>query len=193
MIVTDLDDCLARHIKALTEFHNHKYKTVLKEEDFRTYFLSETVGIDRDEALRRVCEFFATQYAENTEPVIGSREGVDALLTSGYKVAVVTSRQDEFADHTMRWLFRHFPKKFVDVRLTNGNSMHGTGERSKADVCEGLGARFVIEDQVRYALECLSRDRRVILLDKPWNQGAVPGNVARVSSWQEAVDYIRQF
>jgi len=193
MIVSDLDEVLARFMDSFIKFHNAKYGTTLKEEDFKTYNFEDTIGIDRDEAIRRNYEFFGTTYAESIEPVPGSREGIDALLSSGERLAVVTSRQDEFSDITTRWLFRNFPRKFVDVRLTNRSSMNGTEERSKADVCAELGAKFVIEDQVRYALECSSRDRRIILLDKPWNQGAVPGNIARVSSWQEAVDYIRQF
>lgn len=193
MIVVDLDEILAEYLESFILFHNASYGTALKKEDFTSYLLSKTIEIEQADARRRHYEFFQTYFAEKIRPVQGSQEGVDALLASGEELAVVTSRHDELSEKTNQWIGQYFPKKFVSVHLTNGHSVHGTAERSKAALCKQLGARFVIEDQIRYAFECKDSDRKVLLLDKPWNQKSVPGDIMRVASWQEAVEYIRHY
>jgi len=48
----------------------------------------------------------------------------------------------------------------------------------------------MIEDSPEQAKDCASNGIDVLLLDRPWNQIALPENITRVRSWKEITEII---
>ena len=69
IIAFDLDDTLADSLTSFIEFHNEKYGTSLKFEDFTKYTLNEITGLSKDEEIRRTEEFDNSKYYEEIKPI----------------------------------------------------------------------------------------------------------------------------
>ena len=185
----DLDEVLADFLSALLVYHNADYGTSIGREQFRSYRFWETWGGSREEAIQKVYAFHKTLYFRNIEPVKDSQKSV-AKLRENNNLFVVTSRQDDVAQETLSWIAEHFPSAFSAVYFTNHYSQNGS-PRSKKQICKSIGVDVLIEDSLEYALECVQQDRKVLLLDCPWNKRQnLPEGISRVHSWREIVDVI---
>jgi len=185
----DLDEVLVDFLPALIRYHNATYSTSLSRDDFFTYHYWDVWGGTVEEAIKKVCDFHQTPYFKELEPISGTQEAI-GRLKEGNELFIITSRQESIADATKDWVAKYFPGAFSDVFLTNQYSLNGN-KKTKKEYCELLGVEVLIEDQLKYALECLSRERRVFLLDCPWNKAKeLPEGIKRVYSWQEIIETI---
>jgi uncharacterized HAD superfamily protein len=108
-----------------------------------------------------------------------AREALSKLKAAGFCVHIVTDRFWYTGIHadTADWLKRHrIP--FDSVVFARKAAKHGVAERLKV--------RYFIEDQLSNA-RLLAPLCRVLLLDRPYNQGAIANQVTRVDSLKEAV------
>ncbi|HAB33590.1 MAG TPA: hypothetical protein DCE40_05715 [Exiguobacterium sp.] len=69
-----------------------------------------------------------------------------------------------------------------------------TGSHDKVQVVRDLSLDLFMEDRLENAVQ-IAEDTfiPVILFDAPYNRKAVPNNVIRVASWNEAVQEIQKF
>jgi len=96
---------------------------------------------------------------------------------------------------TRRWLEGAgipFDELFVDETPFGEKS---PARKDRADVSRERRVRFFVEDSLRNATELADICERVFLLNHPYNQSpsdgeALPGNLVRVSSWDEILDAI---
>ncbi|TQD76202.1 hypothetical protein C1H46_038229 [Malus baccata] len=74
-------------------------------------------------------------------------------------------------DHTLQWIEQHFSGLFQEIHFGNHWALHGES-RPKSEICRSLGAKVLIDDNPRYALECAEVGIRVLLFDYensyPW-------------------------
>ncbi len=183
IIAIDVDDVLARSAEAVIGYHNERFGTSHSAENLESYSLEKRWGCDREEAIRRVVLFAEEGGYESLEPRNDSLAAVK-ILAAHHTLIALTARFSFLEETTRNWLSRHYPDCFTRVVVTN---FYGTGERTtKADVCLQTRARLLIEDNLEHALPAAAAGVRVLLLDAPWNRTAdLPGNVTRVSSWEE--------
>ena len=180
----DLDEVLADFLPALIEYHNATYRTSLVRGRFRTYRFWEIWGGTREEAIQRVYDFHKTAYFKNMKPVVGSQEAID-ILKRNNDLMVVTSRTEDVAETTREWIAQHFPNIFSGIYFANHYSQSGS-PRTKKEICNSEDIDLLIEDSLEYALECLTPQRKVLLLDCPWNSDSdLPQGIYRVNSWKE--------
>ena len=180
----DLDEVLADFLPALIEYHNATYRTSLVIDQFRTYRFWETWGGTREGAIQKVYDFHSTIYFKNMKPVAGSQEAVN-ILKRNNDLIVVTSRTADVAEKTREWIAQHFPNIFSWIYFANHYSQNGS-PRTKKEICNSEDIDLLIEDSLEYALECLTPQRKVLLLDCPWNSGSeLPRGICRVNSWTE--------
>ena len=185
----DLDDVLSDYVPAVLSFHNHRYQTAYTLTDVTAYGYWKFWGGTREEATRKVYEFYETDYFKKLQPVRGAVEGVKALKRN-YGLVVVTSRPTDIEKQTRDWIEKFFPQTFVEIALTDAFTPDGRVEIKKSAVCRRLKAEVLVEDCLEYLQESCRElpHLRGILFDKPWNQGAsLPANVKRVYSWKEIV------
>jgi uncharacterized HAD superfamily protein len=190
IIACDIDDVLVDLCSAVAAFHNARYGTDLRVEDFTSHRAWEVWGGTREEMIDKMDVFFATGAFESLPLVDGA---ADALrqLSRRHKLVAVTGRPDELSGVTRALLDREFGGLFLAIHHTNFFT-HARAARSKADVCREIGAEIMIEDVPDHAIDCANAGMRVILFDRPWNKGVAlggrgSGSIERVRSWDEAL------
>ncbi|MBI3627948.1 MAG: hypothetical protein HY220_04385 [Candidatus Sungbacteria bacterium] len=189
IIGIDLDDVLLDFNGALCEFHNAIYGTSYSRKDILSYDLENTWGCSRDDAIRRILEFYNSDVHYNAQPVEGATEAVREL-SKNYLLVVITSKPSYLAERTTSWLEKYYSGLFSGVYFTN--QFHGDGiKRTKAGVCNELGVEIFIDDSVAHALEVADTGRKVWLFNTPWNQDPIPSHITRVYSWTDVLEHIR--
>jgi uncharacterized HAD superfamily protein len=186
----DLDDTLSYTIPEMVEFHNKNYGTNLKPEDYKKYeqwyIWSETL----EEALKRLYEFHTSDYGENIKPILYAKDILDKAKENN-QIFVITARSKNIEKETRDWLEKYYPNIFSKIYFTDNYSKENK-KVTKKGVCDELGIDIFIEDNLQYATECANPERKVYLLDYPWNQSeSLPENVKRVKDWKE-IDIINK-
>src|SRR3989339_79251 len=83
----------------------------------------------------------------------------------------------------------YFPNSIQKIYLRD---CYGFRKYSKRDVCDSIGVDLMIEDSSYYALECLSPNRGIALLNRPWNiEVDLPKEIERVNTWDEVLKIIK--
>ena len=184
IIGVDIDGVLANLIVPFLKFHNRKYKT----SDIPANHISNDLTIiwkcSKEEAHRRVFEFYMSSDFEKIKPVEGAVEGINRLGKK-HKLHAITARPPIMQRKTDLWINQYFHKKFEIIHHTNLFSLEGA-KKNKSQVCQELGIKTIIEDDLNYALDCANLDINVYLLDSPWNKTKkLPKNIIRVFGWRD--------
>ncbi len=180
----DLDDVLSKTTAAFIEFHNKNYGTNLDIKTKEKYGWWEIIDVVMDEYKKRVGEFYTTDYFLNTEPIEGAKNVLGELKKDN-ELYVITARSDDVKKVTEKWIEENYPNIFTKIYFTNQFGQTGV-KTSKAIICNDLNIDVFIEDSINFALECAAPNRKVFLLDYPWNQkDKLPVGVTRVNSWKE--------
>lgn len=192
IIAIDIDDVLAAHAKSFVAYSNRMYGTSLTVDDYEEYW-ARMWQIDDEEAERR-----AVEYHESDD--IGKYEHhSDALpvlkaLSEYYSLVVVTSRRVVVTKITNEWVDKYFPQVFDAIyhagiwdKGVNGVAAGAT----KMEICSRIGARYLIDDQLKHCLAVASEGIKAILFgDYPWNKMEhLPPLITRCRSWQEVLEY----
>ena len=183
----DFDETVADSIKAIIALHNEQYGTDYKKEEVTEYRVENVWGGTTEEWGAKLDDFLSAKNAKRLDPVPGAIPAIDALKSAGHELYIVTARGDEGVEATELWLEKHLPATFKGVHYGHGRSDDPAKKREKADICRELGVELMIEDHIEVAKKCAAEGTKVLLLDQPWNQGALPPGVERVYSWEEIV------
>jgi uncharacterized HAD superfamily protein len=182
----DFDDVVADSGTALIEMYNKKYGVHFEKNDFKSYLFEETWGGSREERVKEIDAFFATDQLKKIYPVAGSVAAIGALKSRGHDLYIVTGRSSRDIEQTELWIEQHFPRVFREVHYSNFRV--SDKKRKKSEICQELGIEVFIDDNPDHALDCATVCAKVLLLDQPWNRHQeLPKNVERVFSWDEIV------
>ncbi len=188
-IAIDIDDVLANFMHALIEYHNTIYKTNFTKEHFTSFDLSQTWGGTHEEAVDKVFKFYETEEFKNVGVIEGATEVVQALKQN-HELVIVTARPEDLRSKTEAWISTHFPGLFSDIHIANRFSKSGPST-TKAELCEKHEVDMLIDDNLEYALECVTPQRKILLFNNPWNQHPeLPIGITRVHSWEEIPKHI---
>ncbi len=168
----DADDVTADSFPPFVEYHNITYGTSLKVADFTTRKFHPILGCSPEEAVRRVNEFQKSPYFERVIPVEGSVEAITFLHNLGKKAYIATARTQDIQGITERFFAKYFNGMISDImHSVNDYSKQKNSGRTKADICENLGATLV-EDDLAYIKPCSARGLYSILFGTfAWSQG----------------------
>mgnify|MGYP006286362713 CR=1 FL=1 len=188
-IGVDLDEVLADYLNAVLKYYNFTKGTDLKWEDFFSYDFWKVWGGTVEEMIDELYAFYQSSYFKSMGLVKGAKEGI-AELRKDNELFIITSRQDDISEVTRNWVEENFPGVFAGVYFVNNYSRTGQ-RRTKVEVCDQLKIEVLLEDQTKYALECVSDNRKVVLFDYPWNQELDQREgIYRVADWPEAIEVI---
>jgi uncharacterized HAD superfamily protein len=187
----DIDDVVADYFSSMVAWHNQFYGTELKKEDAGSYYLSEFIGQNADETLRRM-NAFAIQRMENLPLVKGAKESVEAL-SKKHEIYFITSRRFDWRDSTLRWVERHFSRNHENVLFSHNHYIPSEKEdrrETKAEMCKRLRINFMIEDSPEYAYQISEVGVPVLLFDQPWNRNVNCAGIYRVHDHREILYYL---
>jgi len=216
VVAVDLDEVLGGFLPTLTKWHNTHYSTSYTLADYKSYNYADLWGCTNAEAVTKVHEFFKSDAFLTKVPPIPNAFETLSQFTNDFTYIVVTSRQHVIKDETEKWISLHYPNIFQQVLLGNHYDLAspdpdapGKGniiKRSKPDMCIDIKATLLIDDSLKYAMQCASKIgkenntlKSVILFGEyGWNTGNhIPnvdlekyiemGYVARATSWKNEV------
>ncbi len=150
VIAIDCDDVLVPTGPTQIAFYNNKYKARVTEKEFYESATEDIWGTDDDQiAIDRVAEHTLSDEFANTPP---SSEAVAAIhrLAQLHDLHIVTGRPATIEHATERLIDRYFKGCFKTVKHTNyyTYSWDKAEKRSKAEVCQELGADIFIDDYI---------------------------------------------
>lgn len=191
VVAVDVDEVLGNFVSALNRFIADRYSLNHSVSEYHVYEFFKIWNCSRDEADIRVHEFFKTSYFKTgIHPIPGARQALQKL-SRFCNLSVVTSRQNAIRDHTIEWIEKHYQGLFQEIHFGNHFALEGQS-RPKSDICRSLGAKVLIDDNPRYAMECAEVGIRVLLFDYensyPWCKiESVDQHplVTKVNSWEE--------
>jgi uncharacterized HAD superfamily protein len=189
VIAVDIDDVLVPFAEGLVSHHNQTYGTKLRLEEVKHHNFGEYWGVSHEEYLRRAWKWMIDTH-KSAMPVPGAVEAIKQLHQR-YRIAVITFRSAPLKDITIGWLDRNL-SGYVDEPVLLGDK-EGTGAHiaTKAEVCQRIGARTLIDDHLKPIIEASEAGIQGLLFgDYPWNQAKeLPDKVRRVRNWQEVLEY----
>jgi 5'(3')-deoxyribonucleotidase len=189
IIAIDMDEVLVPHFEGLIHYHNDKYGTKIKFEEIKHHHFEEYWGISWEESLRRGWQYIIDNH-EKAEPLLGA---VDALrkLQKKYRLIVVTLRSESaVSEVTNHWLDKFFKGVVEEILFMEEDEQHYK-LKTKAEICNELGANWLIDDSLTQILATAEAGVKGILFgDYAWNQAEkLPQNVTRVKGWPEVLEY----
>jgi len=183
----DLDDVLADSLPHYLRAFNARFGFEIGLAEAAWRIADRFPQIPRQEADDFFSELIAAGFFSSRLLLPHAKEAVEALADAGHDLYIITGRTPRDEQITMDWLTR------VDMRSRFAAVVHRTRdpvERHKADVASGLDLDLFIEDELPVALAVAETAVRVLLFDRPWNQGLLPDSVRRIGSWPEALTQI---
>lgn len=189
IIAIDIDDTLFDHFRDLMKWYNRLYGTSLTMAD---HHQSSTAAWGTDtveEAVRRVHGFYDTPEFLLAKPF---DEAVEVMteLSREYELVIVTGRDLMLEEFTHEWLREHFSGLYKEVHLTAMYNLEGK-TRLKVDLCQEIGAKYIIDDLLKTCLRTAEAGIKTILFgDYPWSKGeAGHPNLTRCADWQAVRRY----
>jgi uncharacterized HAD superfamily protein len=188
-IAVDVDDVSLDFVLSFVRFYNARYGTDFVKKDFFSYDLWKVLGITKEKITQRMSLFYESDYFDEIEPVQDAQEAL-YILNQKRNNVFVTSRPIKIKLKTDLSLRRNFKDSYSETFYSG--DFNGQG-KSKAEICKELGAFLIIEDCLKYALDCSSHGIPVFLVDQPWNQNGDLSNtlVTRIKGgWSEILGKI---
>ncbi|MBS3147895.1 hypothetical protein J4219_03340 [Candidatus Woesearchaeota archaeon] len=195
LLSVDIDDVLFHFVPGLFDWHNNAYPEHvvshkgLKYYDFREY--AHAIGRTRPERAAKIFEYYRSEDFKNIPVVSGAIEGI-RRLKERYDLISVTSRPDDIRELTVDSIRREIGDVFRQIVFIDSFDKQ---KKTKGEVCREQGALVHIDDLIPHLENCASHGVAGILLDRSWNQGAVPNGVIRVYDWNEvpsAVEFVKR-
>lgn len=183
LVGIDIDDVKADFAPAFFKHYNEQHGTNYSAADLKNPDYGTLIGGDRENVKKALDEFYESKAFQQMQPIPEAQECIP-LLAQKHTLVVISARAEKIQEYTREWINKNFPNCFSDIHFTTAK---GT---KKADLCIKLCVDVFIEDNPVYAGECAAAGIKVLLFDKPWNQGAMPDGVRRVHRWQEVVDIL---
>jgi uncharacterized HAD superfamily protein len=172
----DLDGVIGDIVKQLVRFSRSEHRIHLTRKHIVSENIETCTPIRRDQ----LHELFENPEFFRTLPAMPrARESLSRLKAAGCAIHIITDRfwySDIHAD-TREWLKR-YQIPFDSVVFARKAEKH--------DVAERLKVRYFVEDQLSNA-RLLAPLCKVLLLDRPYNQGEIPDQVTRVDNLKDVV------
>ena len=182
----DYDDVLVEHIPAVIKFHNDTYQTSLTQKDFHSYKFWEVWGGTKQQAIDKIHKHYNSQYFLDTEPVIGAQQ-IITNLSKNNSLEIITARQKEIEQQTHNCVQKHYPNQFDKIHIVNHYSNDNSKPLTKRDVCDENQIELLVEDSLDHAVTCVTSNRDIVLINKPWNQTTkkLHSGIHRVNSLED--------
>lgn len=193
IIVIDFDDVLVDFMTGYINWCNDNYADYgpkLTYEDVWTFELDKLHKIGVEERNQRVMNFWRSPAHQLIQPMPDAIEAMMVLADRGYDIHMATARAEAVRTETMILVDRYFADTFADMHFIG--TYHEGGRRTKADVCNELGAIALIDDNAPNLLPAANGVRRLLMPDRPWNKNARHKEIIRTFGWAQALTWLER-
>lgn len=191
IIAVDIDNVLAATAEAFADYSNHVWGTNLTARDFREDF-TRMWNVSYEEALQRLNTIYASDVFSSIKPKTGARAVLERLRHS-HQLVVLTSRRRSIAHQSQQWLDQHYPQCFSDVYFSgiyDGDLRdHSIVQLTKGDMLRQIGARYLVDDEVKHCLSAAECGIDSILFQPRERQHSLPTSVTVLDGWEEVGAY----
>ncbi len=189
-LAVDFDDVVANFNDAFRIFCNRVYGTSIEYRRIFSHDMHLVYECDEAEIPVRLNRFYESPEHGGMQPI----ENVWASLTElsrRFEIHIVTNRPASRYNETWNWIYQWTPSVVSHVHFTNfwGGEEHDK-KRPKSVVCKEIGAKVLVEDAFKHALEASEAGIHVLLPHRPWNLGLVAPNITRVTSWGQVTTFL---
>ncbi len=197
IIAVDIDDVLADSTDLIRLTTNKNTGLDLKEHHYAvpgpywSYYehVLTTNGITDKEQQKALVEDWISQHSK-AAPVKGA---IDALraLSQQYRIILITARDPKIRTDTEQWLKEHFDGLYEDLHVI-GNFKVVDKPRSKGEVCQEIGATWLIDDNPEHCLSALAHGVHTVLFgDYGWHFDA-PEHLVRCKDWPAVLEFFNE-
>ncbi|MFQ5657658.1 MAG: hypothetical protein ACE5G5_08975 [Candidatus Methylomirabilales bacterium] len=182
----DIDDVLADSLPAFLEGFNRRFGLEIPVTEAGWEIFQHHPEIPAAEVRAFFAELTRTDFLASRPILTGAREGVERLYQAGHRLFVITGRLRQDRGATERWLeVAGLSSFFQEIADRDGvdTAVH------KWQAAERLRLDALVEDEYDVALSVAKLSVRVLLFDRPWNQGSLPPRVTRIHSWVDVLTY----
>ena len=183
----DIDDVLADSLPHYTQAFNQRFGLQIDLADAAWRIFDRFPRVSRQEAHDFFSGLIEAGFFSSRPLMPGAKEAVESLAEDGHRLFIITGRAPQDEAVTRRWLthaglLSRFEAVIHKAREPVGRHKSGAASELQLDV--------FIEDELAVAIAVAETAVPVLLFDRPWNQGMLPGNLRRVRSWAEALSEI---
>jgi uncharacterized HAD superfamily protein len=171
----DLDGVLGDLAGSLIKIARQKFHRNIAHEDITCYQLDACTGLTKEQ-LDEI--FGSAPVFRDMEPIQNAREGLDRLKSRGWKIHIITDRINRQAG-------RRTALAWMEKNRFTWDALSLVRAQDKSEFAREHHLSFFIEDNYETVKDLAQVCSKVILLDKPYNQGPAIANVVRVTSWQQ--------
>lgn len=194
-IAVDCDDVIANINDDLRHFVNEAQGFRHTAEDYRVTgeyrrYWERVWGIPEGQSVDWFAQYIASGRMARLSPVPGALEALHHLKND-YSLVMVTARRQSEVESTEQWLENHAPELFDEVTYMHRWEASPDSTVTKAQICHGLGADYLIDDNYDHCRLVAEVGKRALLFGYyGWNraQPTVP-NMVRVQDWQAVQEF----
>lgn len=173
-IGVDIDGVLADSLPLWISELNRYFNKNKRVKEIHLYDICQTYEIteqDLGEFLKRRGRYLMSR----PSPVQGASHYLNVIKNS-HEIYIVTARSERYRQETREWLKNH-SLPYDELLLL--------GSHDKIRPCLESNLKLLVEDTLEIGAQVSAAGVPVLLLDAPYNQGALPELVYRKQSWQE--------
>jgi uncharacterized HAD superfamily protein len=180
----DIDDVLADSLPHYTRAFNQRFGLQIDLSDAAWRIFDRFPRISHQEADDFFSELIEAGFFSSRPLLPGAKEAVESLAKEGHRLFIITGRAPQDEAVTKSWLGGVGLLPRFDAVIHKARE---PVDRHKSGAASELELDIFIEDELAVATAVAEAAIPVLLFDRPWNQGVLPGNVRRVRSWTEAL------
>jgi len=186
-IGVDVDDVLAESLPGYLEAFRSHFGRDVKIEDAAWEIFARYPEIPVGEMWRFFAKLDETDFLGTRPLYAEAATAMRALAGAGHRLVVVTGRLLAHRDHTRRLLQNAgIAGLFEDLVHRDGES----AAEYKPRVVRERRLDVLIEDERHVAVAAALVPVPVLLFDRPWNQGELPGGITRGTNWKHVVRWV---
>jgi len=191
-IAIDLDEVLCKTVSVAIDYVLEKTNIKLTLYDFNNYVIEDNKWTDDLKINSRINNciknaLYNKYVLARATPYSGAVELLSWLKREGHSIYIITGREPEFLNSTVRWL-KKYNFQFDNVICT--------GFGNKNTYSKGLNLSYFIDDfhenlqGIREINACPQRG--MVLVNRPWNINAcLEAPFARVDNCEDIKEYIK--
>ena len=178
----DVDNVIADSYTAYLSRYNQRFGTKIVWEEITEFYFS-TSKVPQKEGQAFIYGLITDEtFQIMIPPYTDAAQVIGKWSKKGFRIHYVTARPETTRNVTQKWLQKH-GFWFLDATLDMyDESKHTNDIDYKKVVAVDKKIDLMIEDALEIAI---ALPIPVLLLDRPWNRGALPRHVKRVKNWEE--------
>lgn len=193
IIAIDLDDTIADSTEALRLLVNQRLGAELTTEDYRVegeyWGYYERVWSQHGLTDASHDDFSAEMVVDQMHvPLLPGASFAIKQLLKRFQVIFVTARDASWEEATRSWITNHFGEEPFELYFIESHKNENA--QTKGQLCQGLGAALLIDDNVQHCKSAIDEGLGAVLFGNYGWHVDVPVGIVRCHDWPAVLEHI---